>query len=168
MKITKDTAVEINFVVKGTDGEVYDDTSKHPHAPAYLHGYQQMLAGVEEALEGKKAGDKFTVELAPEKTFGPRNDEMIQKTTIDQFGPDADVKEGLRFQTQGPQGVMIVTVIKVEGPEVTLDLNHPLAGKDLVFDVEVMQVRAATAKEIEHGHIHPPESDCCASGTCES
>lgn len=154
MKISKDAAVEIDFVVKGTDGQVYDDTSKHPTSPNFLQGHGQMLPGVEKALEGKAAGEKFTVELAPEDTFGARNEEMMQETTVDQFGPDADVKEGMRFQTQSPQGMVIVTVVKVEGPAVTLDMNHPLAGETLIFDIDVKDVRPATEDELSHGHIH--------------
>ena len=162
MVISKDKFVEIDFVIKGTDGQLYDDTSKHPQSPTFLFGQGMMFPGIEEALEGKKSGEKFSVEIAPDKAFGPRRDDMIQKTTIDEFG-GADVQPGLRFQTQTPQGPMIVTVTEVNGPEVVLDLNHPLAGKDLVFDITVKTVREATEAE-----LNPSAGHCCNDDNCSN
>ena len=97
--------------------------------------------------------DKFFAKA--EEAFGPRNEQLIQQTTKDQFG-DQEVVEGARFQTQNEHGTFIVTITKVDGNDVTVDMNHPLAGKDLTFDIEVLSVREATADELSHGHIHGP------------
>jgi FKBP-type peptidyl-prolyl cis-trans isomerase SlyD len=159
MTITNDSAVEIHFTITDKNGQTLDSTRDH-HPAAFLYGQNQMLPGVEKALDGKSAGDKVTADLKADDAFGPRNEQLIQQTTIDQFGDQSQVKEGVRFETRTEEGgVMIATIVKVEGPSVTLDMNHPLAGEDLIFDIEVISVRLATADELSHGHMHGPGCD---------
>ena len=120
----------------------------------YLHGHHGIVPGLEDALNDKQKGEKFNITLPPEKAYGVRNEKLVQKVPRDQF-PD-DVKAGMQFQVDGPQGPMILTVTNVSDKEVTIDANPEMAGQTLNFDIEVMDVRAATQEELAHGHVHGP------------
>lgn len=118
----------------------------------YLHGAGNLIAGMEEGLEGKTQGDKFELKVSPEKGYGEKDPTMTQKVPRSAFG-DQEVKKGMKFSTD--RGA-VVTVTEVGLDSITVDANHPLAGVELNFDVEVMEVRNATAEEIQHGHVHGP------------
>ena len=153
MQITKNAVALIEYELTDDAGEVID-TSKGGEPLAYLHGAGNIVPGLESELEGKASGDEFKVRITPENGYGDRHDEMVQDVPRTQFPEDTEVKPGMQFQAQGPQGVQIVTIVGVEGDTVKLDANHPLAGVHLSFEIKVVEVREATAEELEHGHVH--------------
>jgi len=99
-------------------------------------------------------GDKLTVIISPEKAYGIRNESMVQEINRDVFQGVETIEPGMQFQSQTQDGIQIITVTKVDGDNITVDANHPLAGETLTFDVEIVDVRDATSEEIEHGHVH--------------
>ncbi len=155
MQITKNAVALIEYELTNDDGEVID-TSKGAGPLAYLHGVGNLVPGLESELEGKETGAEFKVRISPDDGYGERSEAMIQDVPRTQFPPDADVKPGMQFQAQSPDGARIVTIVDVEDETVKLDANHPLAGMHLSFEVKVVEVREATAEELEHGHVHGP------------
>ncbi len=124
----------------------------------YLHGHKQMIPGVEAALEGKQAGEKFSVTVAPGQAYGERNQNAIQRISISHVVNPTKrpikFKPGMVVQVNTNEGPRMVVVVKAGLKTLDVDLNHPLAGKTLTFDLEVVSVRDATPEEIEHGHAH--------------
>ncbi len=153
MQIAKNTAVTIHYTLKNDAGEVLD-SSEGDEPLAYIQGQGDIVEGLEKALAGKKKGDKLSVKVSPEEGYGERESDRVQTVPRAMFEDGVDVKPGMRFQTHTPDGPAIVTVTMVMGSEVTIDANHPLAGENLNFDVEVVDVRACTKEELAHGHIH--------------
>ena len=154
MQITKEKVVAIHYTLRDNAGTVIDSSSgKDPLY--YLQGFGNLIPGMEEGLEGKVKGDKFEIKVSPEKGYCVRDENQVQEVPMAAFGGNP-VKEGMQFQAGGQGGGFIVTVTKIEGDTVTVDANHPLAGVELNFDVEVMEVRDASAEEIAHGHVHGP------------
>ncbi len=152
MQISDNTAVSIHYTLTNSAGEKLD-SSVGGEPLEYLHGAGNIIPGLEDALAGKEAGDKFKVTIDAENAYGEKQAEMIQVVPKSMFN-DMPVEPGMQFQAQVSHGPGIITVVEVNGDEVTIDGNHPLAGEDLTFDVEVMNVRQATDDEISHGHIH--------------
>ena len=152
--ITDDRVVSLAFSLKDTEGNVLE-VATHEDPMAYLHGHSNLLPAVEAALSGRGPGDQITIALTPEEGFGAYD--AANKHTVDRsaFGDD-DVAAGMPVMVETPSGALTFFVKEVKGDEVVLDGNHPYAGKDLVFDVEVVEIRAATAEEIDHGHAHGP------------
>jgi FKBP-type peptidyl-prolyl cis-trans isomerase SlyD len=151
MNIDKDTAVTLRFKVSDLQGKPIEE-SKEPMV--YLHGgYGNTLPKIEEALNGQTTGYKTTLELQPEDAFGLRDESLVQTISKKQFPPG--VKVGGQLEGRGDDGKTIVfTVVKIKGDTVLLDGNHPLAGKALRFSLAVTDVRAASAEEIAHKHVH--------------
>jgi len=151
MKIDKDTAVTLTFKVADAAGKLIDNGSE---PTVYLHGgYDNTFPKIEEALQGQEPGFEVTLTLTPEDSFGERDEALV--TTIDKKNFPPGVKVGGQLQGRGEDGQEIVfTVLKIKGPVVHLDGNHPLAGKTLRFTVKVLDVRPATAEEIAHKHVH--------------
>ena len=151
MKIEKDTAVTLRFKVADAQGKLIEE-NKEPMV--YLHGgYGNTLPKIEEALEGREAGYQTTLALPPEDAFGLRDESLMQTIPRSQFPPG--VKVGGQLEGRGSDGrEQIFNVVKIKGDTVILDGNHPLAGKALRFTVKVMSVRAASAEEIAHRHVH--------------
>ena len=151
MNITKDTAVTLRLKVTDNQGQVHEN-GKEP--VAYLHGgYGNLIPKLEEVLEGQAAGFKASLELAPADAFGERDETLVQSIPKTQFPPG--VKVGGQLEGRGEDGrTHVFTVAKIKGPEVILDGNHPLAGRHLKVSLEVLAVRAASAEEIAHGHVH--------------
>ena len=158
MQITKHNVASIEYTLTDDGGTVID-TSEGRGPLTYLHGAGNLIPGLEADLEGKSAGDAFKSRIEPANGYGERNDAMIQDVPRSQLPPEVDVQVGMQFQAQGPGGVQVVTVVGVEGDTVKMDGNHPLAGVTLNFDVTVVEVREATAEEIEHGHPHGPDGN---------
>lgn len=151
MQITKNTVAAIHYTLRDNEGQVLDSSSGRDPL-YYLHGAGNLIAGMEEGLEGKTPGDKFSLKITPEKGYGEVDPQMIQQVPRSAFGSQ-EVKPGMKFSTnQG--GVVTVTEVGLEN--VTVDANHPLAGIELNFDVEIMEVRSATPEELTHGHVHGP------------
>ena len=151
MKITKDTIVTLTFRAVDAKGKVLED-GKEPRA--YLHGgYGNTLPGVEMALEGQEKGFSTTVKLLPSLAFGDRDETLVTSISKKDFPPG--VKVGGQLEGSDDQGRrQIFTVIKIKGDQVLLDGNHPLAGQELTFTLNVIDVKAASAEEIAHGHAH--------------
>jgi len=157
MRVEKNKVVTFHYRVSEPDGAVLEDS--HEGQPAvYLHGHLGVLTGLEDAMAGKQAGDRFSVTLSPEKTYGARRSDAVQRVSIKHVMTRGNKKETLRpgkvVQVNTHQGPRDVTVIKAGLKTVDVDTNHPLAGKTLSFDVEVVDVRDATTDELAHGHAH--------------
>lgn len=151
MKITKDTVVTLTFRASDAHGKLLED-DKTPRS--YLHGgYENTLPGIEKALEGQEAGNQATVTLPPADAFGERDENLVTTIARTEFPPG--VKVGGQLQGRDQQGQeQVFTVTKIKGPVVHLDGNHPLAGQTLTFSLKVLDVRAASAEEVAHGHAH--------------
>ena len=151
MKIDKDTAVTLQFKVTDLQGKLIED-GKEPSV--YLHGgYGNTLPKIEEALNGQEPGYQVTLDLQPQDAFGVRDESLLRTLPKKQFPPG--VKVGGQLEGHGDDGhVMVFNVMKIKGDTVLLDGNHPLAGKALRFTLKVTDVRAASAEEIAHRHVH--------------
>jgi FKBP-type peptidyl-prolyl cis-trans isomerase SlyD len=155
LKIEKNAVVSFHFTLLNGEGTVLE-SSVGAEPLVYLHGANNIVPGLEEALTGRSSGDKFQVTLPPEKAYGMRDEKLVQRIAKDQF-PDPDrLQPGMQFQLDSPKGVMILTVMQVDDSHVTIDGNPELAGETLTFNVEINDVRAASAEELEHGHVHGP------------
>jgi FKBP-type peptidyl-prolyl cis-trans isomerase SlyD len=132
------------------------DSSKHAKPFQVLEGGHQIIPGLEEVLFKMNAGEKKRVEVPAEKAYGAVDEELRIKISRTQL-PEGDIKPGTRFSGSADGHGPVFTVIKIEGGDVFLDGNHPLAGQDLVFDVEVTEIREATQEELQHGHAHGPD-----------
>lgn len=156
MQIDGHKVVTLDYTLKDDSGTVLDSTSGRGDF-TYLHGFKNIIPGLENALSGKKIGDSFSVRIEPGHAYGERNDDMVQTVARDQFDSVEELEVGMQFQGQSPNGqMMIVTVTDIKDDEVTIDANHPLAGVTLNFDVKVVGIRDATPDEIEHRHVHGP------------
>ena len=155
MKIAQHTVASFEYALRDDDGELID--SSEQHGPLhYVHGTQSIVPGLESELLGKGAGDEVKVRVPPERGYGLRDERLVQDVSRDQF-PPGDIDVGMQVQAQSEDGDrMILTVVAVAEDSVKLDANHPLAGVALNFEVKVLDVRAASAEEIEHGHVHGP------------
>ena len=151
MQITKHKVASIHYTLTDNDGKVLDSTvTSQPLT--YIQGIGNLIPGMENGLEGKSKGDKINIKVSPENGYGVKDDSLTQKVPRSSFGTE-EVKVGMQFQTN--QGG-VVTVTKVGLSEITVDSNHPLAGVELNFDVEVIEIRSATEEELAHGHVHGP------------
>ena len=155
MQISKDKVVTLNYTLTDNEGQVID--SSQDGTFAYLHGANNIIPGLESALEGKQAGDALSVAVEPQDGYGEYSAEMVQVVAREMFG-DSDPEVGMQYHASSPEGQMIVvTVAAVEEDQITIDGNHPLAGVALNFAVNVVDVRDASAEELEHGHVHGPD-----------
>ena len=127
---------------------------------SYLEGAGQIIEGLEEQLRGTTVGVKRSISVAAAKAYGLRDESQVQCVPRSALPVEGELKAGDRFQTGEDRFAPVVVVVKIEGDEVWLDANHPLAGVDLVFDVEIVAVRPATAEEISHGHMHGQDGQC--------
>jgi FKBP-type peptidyl-prolyl cis-trans isomerase SlyD len=153
MSISPDQVVSIHYTLRDDTGEVIDRSAKDEPL-AYLHGRGQLIPGLERELTGREAGDRLEVKIAPAEGYGEYVRELVQQVPRRALKGVGQLRVGLRLQAQTPEGPRAVTVTQLTGDMVTLDGNHPLAGKTLHFQVEVAAVRAATEEELAHGHVH--------------
>jgi len=154
MKVGKGSVVSIDYRLHLGDGNVID--ASHPAQPlTYLHGEGQIVPGLEQALEGLDAGEARQVVVAPDDGYGPSDPSALHEVPRTAFPPALELQEGAEMMAQGEHGEPVPFVVRRVGLETVLvDLNHPLAGKTLHFDVMVREVREPTAQEREHGHVH--------------
>jgi FKBP-type peptidyl-prolyl cis-trans isomerase SlyD len=154
MNIADNCVVSIHYVLTDDKGaEIDSSTGQEPLR--YLHGTHSLIPGLERELTGKAPGDHLKVTVQPADAYGEVNLELIQVIPRSAFGDIEDIQPGMQFEASSPEGQMqLITVTAVNGDEVTIDGNHPLAGQVLHFDVTVEEVRAATDEEIAHGHVH--------------
>lgn len=155
MSIKKDSVVTFNYTLKDDVGEVID-SSAGGDPLAYLHGHGNLVPGLERELEGKDAGQKLTVKVSPAEGYGEFSKDLVQKVPRRSLKGIAKITVGMRLHAQTDQGPRAVTVTAITGDMVTIDGNHPLAGKNLNFDIDLVDVRDATEEELAHGHVHGP------------
>ncbi|MFK8067971.1 MAG: peptidylprolyl isomerase [Gammaproteobacteria bacterium] len=155
MKITKNAVATIDYTLKDDDGNIIDQSTDGNFA--YLHNGLNIIPGLEKALLDKEAGDQVTAVINPEEGYGERDLAQIQRIPREMFPPEADIQVGMQFQGQSPEGQQsVVSVTDIDGDTIVVDGNHPLAGITLNFDVTIIEVREASAEELEHGHVHGP------------
>lgn len=150
--ISQDKVVGIHYTVKTAEGQLLDQ-SQEGQPLQFIFGRGMLIKGLENALAGKATGDKFNADIAPEDAYGERHDGLIQTVPRNLFG-DNPVEPGMQFRASTDHGEQSVIIVEVSDDEVTVDGNHPLAGKALSFDVEVIEVRDADQSELDHGHVH--------------
>jgi FKBP-type peptidyl-prolyl cis-trans isomerase SlyD len=154
MQIAANTVVKFHLTLTDEAG-IERDSSRARNAPvAYLHGHQNLLPKVEEALEGLSAGARTMVTVPPEHAYGRRDPFRTERVKRRDVDPQQRAKVGDVLRLRSNRGLEVVTVQKVGMHTIDLDLNHPLAGHTLNFDLEVIEVRAATSEEVAHGHAH--------------
>ena len=154
MKVQANCVVSIHYRLTDESGEELDSSAGQDPL-SYLHGTDSLIPGLETALTGQAAGDKLQVTVQPADAYGDVNPELVQTVPISAFDTPENVKAGVQFQAQGPDGqVQLITVQEVTDDGVTINANHPLAGQVLHFDVTIEAVREASAEEIDHGHVH--------------
>jgi FKBP-type peptidyl-prolyl cis-trans isomerase SlyD len=154
MKVGKGSVVSVDYELHLGDGKVVDASG--PGEPmAYIHGEGQIVPGLERALEGLSAGDAKQVVVPPQDGYGDHEAAGVQEVPKSAFPADVQPAVGMELMAQGPDGEAVPFVIReLKRESIVIDLNHPLAGKTLHFAVTVREVRAATAEELEHGHVH--------------
>ena len=152
MKIEKDRVVRFHYTVS-EPGQEPVESSKDREPLAILFGHGNIIPGLEKAMEGREAGESFSAEVAAADAYGERREEMTQRVPKKHFGKQR-LAPGMQVMLNTNFGPRPVTVHKVGMSVVDVDLNHPMAGKDLNFDIEIVEVREADAAEIEHGHVH--------------
>jgi FKBP-type peptidyl-prolyl cis-trans isomerase SlyD len=153
MKAAPGMVVSMHYTLTDDSGDVLD-SSRGGEPFSYLHGHNNIIPGLEKALEGTEAGFKSKVTVTPAEGYGEKNPDAIFEAPREHFPPDMKLEVGARVYADGPNGPITLTVVKLTDTGAVLDANHPLAGKTLHFDVEVTTVRAATSEELAHGHVH--------------
>ncbi len=155
MHIEKNRVVTLYYTLRDEQGAVLDSsTGRVPLS--YLHGKGNIIPGLEQALAGRSTGEKLDVTVAPDQGYGRRDDRLVQIVPRNRFTEGSELRPGMQVRATGQQGQRLVTVLRVERDFVTVDGNHPLAGRTLYFSVEVADVRKATHEEVSHGHVHGP------------
>ena len=152
MKIEKDRVVRFHYSVAEA-GQPSQETSQGGEPLAILFGHGNIIPGLEKAMEGHEAGDKFAAEVPAAEAYGEKREGLTQRVPKKHFG-DQRLEPGMQVVLNTNFGPRAVTIEKVGMSVVDVDLNHPMAGKDLHFDIEVVDVREASAEELEHGHVH--------------
>lgn len=151
--IGNNCVVSIHYTLTDDAGNMLD-SSINSEPLHYLHGADNLIPGLENELTGKAVGSAFKVKVPPEDAYGIYNDDLVQTVPLDLFKGVEEVKPGMQFETQVANGPELIIVTDVSNGQVTVDGNHPLAGKTLHFDVTVEAIRDATSEELEHGHPH--------------
>ena len=155
MQITKDAVALIHYTLTDDEGATID-SSAGGEPLAYIHGNGNLIPGLERELEGKGEGDKLEVKILPVDGYGEFDKSLIQRVPRRSLKGVGNLHVGMQLHAQSERGTRAVTVTQLAGDMVTLDGNHPLAGKNLNFKVEIVAIRAATEEELSHGHVHGP------------
>ncbi len=153
MKAEKNKVVTFHYHLTGEDNETID-SSREAEPLAVLFGHGAIIPGLEQAMEGRVAGDRFNVSVPPDQGYGLRRDDFTQRVPKKYFRNAEQLKPGDSTVLSTEQGHRPVVVLKVGSSVIDVDLNHPLAGKTLQFDIEITDIRDASAEELEHGHVH--------------
>jgi FKBP-type peptidyl-prolyl cis-trans isomerase SlyD len=151
--------VTFHYTLRDPSGRVLD-TSSGAEPVTFLEGGGQIIDGLDEALRGLAVGTKARVGVPAARAYGERDEKQVQRVLRALLPVEGELRAGDQFQAGTDRYAPVVTVVGIEGEEVLLDANHPLAGVDLTFDVEVVSVREATAEEVAHGHAHPDGGTC--------
>ncbi len=153
MEIANNAVVAIDYRLTDDEGTQLD--ASQPGEPLhYLHGHENIIPGLERALEGKAEGERLEVRISPAEGYGERLPELQQVVAKSQFEGIEGLEVGSRLQASTPEGPIPIEVVEIDGDEVTVDANHPLSGKHLNFAVTVKSVRESSEEEREHGHVH--------------
>lgn len=153
MLVSTNKVVILNYTLTDDNNQIIDQSTDGTFA--YLHGANNIIPGLEKALLDKKVGDNIKVNIEPAEGYGHHDASMVQEVPMDMFESAEQVQVGQQFHAQGPHGnTIVITVTKVDGDNVTIDGNHPLAGMPLNFDVTIVDIRDASEDEITHGHAH--------------
>lgn len=153
MQATANKVVAIHYTLTDNDGQVLD-SSQGSEPLYYLHGHDNIIVGLEKELEGCKVGATFSVKVPPSEAYGERQEELTQPVPREAFQGVDVIEVGMQFHTQDEHGMNVVTVTEVTDTTVTVDANHPLAGIELNFTGEIIEIRDASETELEHGHCH--------------
>ncbi|HIE58526.1 MAG TPA: peptidylprolyl isomerase [Persephonella sp.] len=154
-EVQNNTVVTFNYTLKDKEtGEIIDSSQFHGEPLTILAGKGEIIPGLEKQMMGMKTGESKTIEVPASEAYGEKDESLIQKAPREYF-QGVELQKGMPLQAQTPEGQIInMVVVDFDENEVTVDMNHPLAGKDLVFDIEIVNVREATPEEILHGHAH--------------
>jgi FKBP-type peptidyl-prolyl cis-trans isomerase SlyD len=155
MNIDRHTVVSFHYTLSEANGEELE-TSRQGEPSTYLHGADNILPALEKAMAGKAAGETFQVSLDAADAYGPRDPQRQQRVPLKHLLYQGRLQKGMLVQINTEEGRRPATVLKVGKFSADLDTNHPLAGRDLVFDIEIESVRAASSEEIAHRHVHGP------------
>lgn len=155
MIVEKDKAVSFHYTLKNSDGEEME-TSRDKQPMSYLHGANNIISGLEKAMEGHAINDEFSVTVEPEEAYGVRNENNVQRIPLKRLKGIGKVSVGQILNLQTNEGPVQVRVLKVGRFNIDVDGNHPLAGQSLTFDVEITEIRDASEEELEHRHVHGP------------
>ncbi|MBM3203706.1 peptidylprolyl isomerase [Candidatus Woesearchaeota archaeon] len=153
MQISTHKVVHFHYTLTNDDGDVLD-TSRGHDPLAYIQGLGSIIPGLENAMAGRSVGDRFIVSVPPEEGYGPFQEDRVQSVPRSAFEGVDELLPGMQFQAQSDEGAVLVTVIDIRDDLVLLNGNHPMAGMNLNFDVEVTEVREATHEELDHGHVY--------------
>lgn len=153
MQIADNKVVSIHYTLTNDDGDVID-SSRDAEPLVYLHGAENIIPGLEQALAGRVVGDDLKVSIDPADAYGDFDENMVQVVPREMFQGVDTLEPGMEFQAQTSQGVQVIRIAAVDGDNITIDGNHPLAGETLHFDVSVAAVREASEEELAHGHVH--------------
>ncbi len=153
MQIGPETVVTFHYTLRDAAGSEME-TSRGGDPAVYLHGAHNIIPGLETAMTGRIAGDAFSATVNPENAYGLRNPDAVQRVPIKHLAFTGKLRAGAVVQLSTSDGMRTVTVTKAGRHTADIDTNHPLAGQTLVFDIEVVETRSATAEELAHGHVH--------------
>lgn len=152
--------VTVIYTLSLDDGELVGEPE---HRLEYLHGYHKIVPGLEKALEGAKPGERRSIDLEPSEAYGERDAGGLVTMPVGSVPADFELRPGAQITAKTARGPVMLTVSEVNDDTVVFDANHPLAGKRLHFEVEVLDIRTAIGRELRQGH---PGSDCSASSCC--
>jgi FKBP-type peptidyl-prolyl cis-trans isomerase SlyD len=155
VNVATDTVVYFHYALRDQTG-AERETSRGGEPEVYLHGAGNVLPGLEAAMTGKAPGDTFSATLSPDQAYGPHRPDRIQRVPVKHLVFKGRLRPGMVAQLNTREGRVPVTVTRAGRHSAEVDTNHPLAGQSLTFDIEVLDVRAATPEEIAHRHVHGP------------
>lgn len=154
MQIEKNKVVSFHYKLSEEDSELEQSHDGDPMS--FLFGHGGLIPGLEEAMSGRENGDSFSVTVPPEKAYGHHSPDAVQRIPVKHFGTKKKLRQGDVVALQTSQGPLDVTILKIGKFMADVDANHPLAGRTLTFEVDIVDVRDATGEEVEHGHAHGP------------
>ncbi|HEY5997901.1 MAG TPA: peptidylprolyl isomerase [bacterium] len=168
MKIADNQFVSIDYRLTLESGEEVD-RSPEGCPLGFVTGTGSIIPGLEDALMGREAGEAFRVTVEPEQAYGPVQQELLQIIPRERFPAGVEIAPGMEFQARGPRGPIALKVTSVAADAITVDLNHPLAGKRLIFDVTVAEVREPREEELPQFTgggcaCGPAEQSACGCG----
>lgn len=155
MKVSKEAVVGFEYVLKDERGEILDQSGEGQPL-YYIQGAGNIVPGLENAMEGRSAGDSFQVKVEPAEGYGERDEELVMTEPRKNFANIPELTVGMELEAETDAGPQVMVVTRIDDEEVELDANHPLAGSTLDFSIKLVEVRAATAEEKAHGHVHGP------------